>query len=61
MLTLKYGDILAAAPTTLERAERVSRKFEEVKQFGATLLELCRELSAKMVSSLYRVTMDSTT
>lgn len=49
MLALKYGDILAAAPTTLERAERVSKRFEEVKQFGVSLLELCKELSAKMV------------
>ena len=49
MLTLKYGDILAAAPTTLERAERASRRFEEVKQFGVILLELCKELTAKMV------------
>ena len=48
-LTLNYGDILAVSPTALDEVESVSKRFEEVKQFGATLLELCRELNAKMV------------
>lgn len=50
-LTLKYGDILAASPMCLERVEGVSKRFEEVKQFAATLRELCRELDARMVST----------
>ena len=48
-LTLNYGDILAVSPTALDEVESVSKRFEEVKRFGATLLELCRELNAKMV------------
>ena len=48
-LTLKYGDILSASPMSLERVQSVSKRFEEVKQFAASLLELCRELDARMV------------
>ena len=50
-LTLKYGDILAASPVALEKVERVSKKFEEVKQFGSTVLQLCKEINANMVSA----------